>query len=1115
MRGEIMDSMNSVRSTESGTEYIGTGRTELDYTKLGTKGQIIEGTIAQVSDKISIDFGDMNVTVSKSSVRNVKEGEIRKFQIMEVSKQKIVLKEVENSISSPENNGSILRTTVEANQTSFEEVLEATTEANEEETDTQEDLDSVSARMTGEDYKNIEGEGISIESYNLKRLERALNRIKEQRLQRQKGIKAVLEGQQEYDEEIQKIVLQNVVSNVVGASMAQQIANRLTDANLPVTAENIKKIANSLEMSSVVTQMSDKAMNYLIDHELEPTIKNVYHAQYVGDSKKYRDYVPDYGNGFQSMAVNYEGTTPRSDYAIMEENWQQIQPQVEKILEEAGLDVNEEALKQAKWLFSNELPITEDTLQRLEQLHTMKNEYDQEAVLVDIVKSFAIGEPTEAVSLAKNKMEVNNQSVEVFLAEVEQKLKELDEQSQLWKDTENIGHVENIENITKRRQMEEIRLKMTLQSAKKLQDKGIELDIGRMEEIVEELRNIEEEYYRAILHEQNVSETPENIDILRNTTDCVNELRQAPSYILGSTLSRADSITLTELKQESHSMKATLDRAGEAYDTLMTEPRKDLGDNIEKAFNNIDHILDELNMEATVANQRAVKILGYNRMEINEENIFAVKEYDAQMNKLMRDLHPAVTVEMIKRNINPLNISITELDEQINNIKEEIGVTGEEKYSQYLWKLEKQKGISEEEREAYIGIYRLLNNIQKSNGAAVGHVLQANREMTLNNLLSAVVTAKNGRMDTQVDENSGLTELKYTREPLILQLNEIFNDEQQAEDETTDNKEKYFEFVINEMIEEITPSKLAKTIVDTGNVKNRMEQFMDKSVEQILEEWKMPDENEEIDAEYEAELVKNIRELSDNSEKAITFLNTKNIPVTVQNLFAASQLLEEKSVFRDLREKAKSLPREIQEKAESAMDSLIDGLENQETMQEHYQLLQDSMEAVLNEQYADKEVTSKELSELKMLSHGMSLIRSLGNRESYEIPVFSGDNITNIHLTIINGSKDTGKVQIGMASEQFGNVMAEFTFKDEKVNGMVLCDSRKAADTMQSEVKDFQQRINDAGIDVGHISYGLKTGTKEFYQGTRTEKDNTKNTKGLYQVAKAFVKHISMLENAA
>ena len=174
----------------------------MDYTKLGTKGQIIEGTIAQVSDKISIDFDGMEITVSQSSVRNAKEGEIRNFQIMEVSKQKIVLKEVENNIST-ENNGSILRTTVEAGQTSFEDVLESSMEEDDEEEDAKEDLDSVTSRMTGEDYRAIEEEGVSLESYILKRLERMLNRIKEQRLARQKGIKATIEGRQEYDVDIQ------------------------------------------------------------------------------------------------------------------------------------------------------------------------------------------------------------------------------------------------------------------------------------------------------------------------------------------------------------------------------------------------------------------------------------------------------------------------------------------------------------------------------------------------------------------------------------------------------------------------------------------------------------------------------------------------------------------------------------------------------------------------------------------------------------------------------------------------------------------------------------------------------------------------------------------------
>ena len=99
-----------------------------------------------------------------------------------------------------------------------------------------------------------------------------------------------------------------------------------------------------------------------------------------------------------------------------------------------------------------------------------------------------------------------------------------------------------------------------------------------------------------------------------------------------------------------------------------------------------------------------------------------------------------------------------------------------------------------------------------------------------------------------------------------------------------------------------------------------------------------------------------------------------------------------------------------------------------------------------------------------------------------------------------------------MDSEQFGGVTAEFVFKEDKLNGMVLCHSKKAADTMQAGREDFTKRLKNAGIQTGYVSYGLKTGNKEFYQGIKTQSDST-NTKGLYQVAKAFVKHISALEN--
>lgn len=1103
-----MEILNHVKNTDSGTRRTNAdgGGNGVDYTQLGMKGQIIDGVIAQVSDKVSIDFSGIGVTVPQSAVRNAREGEIRSFQITEVSKKSIVLKEVEREQGTQGAAKSILRTTV-GGENGFADCLEKSEqEAKKEQAGLLSRLDSIGSRMTGEDYKDMEDEGISIESYNLERLERTLNRIKEQRLAKQEGLEDVIEQQQEYDEEIQQIVLHNVVSNVIGGSMAKQIAYRLEDANLPVTAANIKKVANLLEMASVATQMSDKAMNYLIDNELAPTIQNVYHAQYAGNSKLYNNYVPNYGGGYQSDAIQYVGATPRTDRLLIEENWQEIEPQVERIIENAGMEVNETAMKQAKWLFSNELPITDDTLERLDELHNIKNKYDQEKVLVDIVKSYAVGELPEAVSLARNQMEVTNQSVEVFLSEVDAKLREMKSQ------TTALSGMEDIETITKRRQMEEVRLKMTLQVANKLEGKGIDLDIQHMEQVVEELRNIEDEYYRGILYERNGIDNPEHIEILRNTTDRVNELKSAPSYVLGPTLSKMNSITLGDLNEEGRSMRMVLERAGEAYNTLMTKPREELGDSIEKAFGNIDDILEEMDMDPTIANRRAVKILGYNGMAINEDNIYNVKEYDAQVNKLISDLHPAITVEMIKRDINPLNTPVVELNDIIREIKDEIGVSGEEKYSKYLWQLEREDGISPEDKKAFIGIYRLLNNVQKSNGAAVGYVLHTNREMTLNNLLSAVTTIKSGKIDAQVDENFGLDELKYTREPLLTQVNEAFERGKATKNKDVGNRGKYFDLVVSDLMDEITPSKLEKTMVDTNGSDDHMDSLMNKNVEQLLEELKIADMDGTEDAEYEEELVKNIRELSEHCEETIAFLNNNRIPVTVQNLFAANQIYSEHSLFRNLREKAKKLPKDEQEKVEQAMDGLMEGLEDKETMQEHYRILQDSMESVLNHEYAQREVTSKELNELKMIANGMSLVYNLSNRENYEIPVLAGESVTNIHLTIVNGAKDGGKVQIQMESEALGKVNAEFFFKKEQITGMVLCDSRKASDTMKAALGDFEQRLNNADIEIGRISYGLQVRSREAYQGSAGGTEGAKDAKGLYQVAKAFVKHIAQLE---
>ena len=136
------------------------------------------------------------------------------------------------------------------------------------------------------------------------------------------------------------------------------------------------------------------------------------------------------------------------------------------------------------------------------------------------------------------------------------------------------------------------------------------------------------------------------------------------------------------------------------------------------------------------------------------------------------------------------------------------------------------------------------------------------------------------------------------------------------------NKGKYFDLVVSDLMEEISPSVLEKTTIEYGDSEERMNDLMNKNLERLLEEIRLVNEDDnEIDAAYEEELVKNIRDLSDNCEKAIAFLNQNKIPVNVQNLFAANQIFTEDTVFRNMKEKAKRLPKDEQEKVESAMES--------------------------------------------------------------------------------------------------------------------------------------------------------------------------------------------------
>lgn len=1083
--------MNISYVKNSGSKGIGNqSKEKSDFLSIGVRGQIIDGIVTKIAEKVSINFNGREVKVARTAIQNPKEGELRKFEIMDVSKNGIVLREYGIEQNADGNKG-ILCTTVETNASLFSEQMKQTEAliAEQEAKEKIEQFNQLKDQISDEDYNDLEEEGMSLEKYEAHRLERAIHRIKEQRSQRKESLEQHVENKKEYKQQVEDTGRKNAIKSLTD-QYKPIISQKLEEANLPVTEENINKVAIALESAGVVNTLSDKAVAYLLDNQLKPTIENVYHAQHVGSSQKYMDYQVKYQT-YQTADVSYTTGYEAAHLDNLENAWEEVKGQAQEILEEAGIKVNNKNMQHAKWLFLNELPISKDNLKSLDELEHIKNNYKQNEVLDEIIKTYATGESPEQTDLGLT-LTKNENKVKSFLNEV----------GEIQKSLENIEGLD-IEQIKTRRQLEEIRLRMTVQAGSKLLSKGIKLDITGLENVINGLKEIEKEYYQQLLQEANVPETTENMNLLTETTSKLLELQQLPIFSLSVTLKEHQLQTINTLHHTGTNLKAKMDQANESYENLMTKPRKDLGDSIDKAFRNINELLEDVDMEITDANRRAVKILGYNNMEITKENINEVKAYDEQVNQVFKNLHPAVVVEIIKEGKNPLDTPIEKLNRDIGDLKEKMGITEDEKFSTFLRKLDiegkrsKDGALSEEERKAFIGIYRMVHQIESSKGAAVGSVLNTGKEMTLNNLLTAVRTKKAGGIDKTIDDVTGVVvRSKNNKESITDQIN-------------------YMNHVIEEISDHLSPDRI-KNVIGDSNLLTGIENLKNENIEVLREELVNAETSQELEKEYGAEKVEEIRNLINNSNEEIAFLTKHNQPVTLGNLIAANQLMDGgKSLFQGILKKIKDVSAsEIKDnknskiheakEVEGILNEMVEDMDQPEKLREDYDDLDQHMRNILDGEYENTSITVKDLNMLRAMSQGIELTRTLSHQENYYIPLLTGDTITNVNLTVVSGTKESGKVQLSIHSDKLGRMDIEFNVEDKQVKGYVLCNNNTAYETLSKERDAIKEALENLDLEVKQLDYGMdsKWGNRQSNAKRSFEKTDTKK---LYEVAKAII----------
>ena len=922
-----------------------------------------------------------------------------------------------------------------------------------------------------------------------------------------------------YNDDLAPEVLEEITGN---AARAQEIVRAFHENDIPVTEENVRDVMETVEKSGDLTEPADGTVTYLVRQEMEPTVDDLYRAQHSGTAEGGRQsygYYDQNGSGYYAKRAQ-------------EYDWDALNEQIESVIREAGLAVNEQSVAQARFLIEEGVPLTGESLNCLARLRELSYPISEEQVIHAAAAAIADGKEAgqadvtgagsawqQAAYWKEQAERISDEAVhEVVKRGERQDLRHLcaaqDEidawaksvtqnadnakpdkatQDEIDAQTGDTEQDDAVEEISARRRLEELRLQMTITANYSLIKRGFAIDTTELSQLVEELRAAENDRRQKLFAGVSAAENETRESLFTETIQAREKLYMAPAALVGRIADAKDEWTLKHAARQGEQLRNGYEQAGERYETMMTQPRGDLGDSIRKAFRNMDEILVDMGLETSEENRRAVRILGYNRMPITRELIDSVKAADMSLQRVIDKLTPASVLNMIREGKNPLEMSVSDLETYLDQAGRNAAAE-QEKFSEFLYKLEQADGITEAEKESYIGIYRLFRQIEKSDGAVIGSLVNQHAELTMKNLLSAVRTGKHRGLDLEVNDNYGaLREIARTDITIDGQIMSAYEGQ-----------------VCRSIYDSLEPAALHKMDL---NENPTMEQLL-QNLREARAEDDVKEEIEKQERQYQREQLTGIREAAQIEEEHIRYLMDAKQPVSVDHMMAAQEMRNRRGgAFAKLYELADEtvhdkVPRETQEKFLQAAEDLRNSLTDAGTAGEAYRAFTEAgMELLAQQGFADG--TYVDVKAYQLIGKQLSLAAGMVREERYHIPVEIDGQVTALDVKIRHEKGMQGSVAVAMEHERFGKAGVELEMTSSStVSGYLAYSSRGGEQALQALENRFREQLAGEGLSLQefHSIYSSEVNPDNIVSRSATQKEQEHvRTSVLYTVAKSFV----------
>lgn len=948
----------------------------------------------------------------------------------------------------------------------------------------------LSNTLSADDYRELQKEGFSLNDTDSHTIITVTDKIKAVLAKAGVDISA-------YGDELDMDELEQITGS---SAVARDIVQKLKAADLPSGEEQVKEVENAYTQASSVEGLQDETMDYLVRNQKEPTIENVYKAQYSG--------------GASRMVSREDAATQYDD----------LEDQIGQVFRDAGIEPDTDSINLGKWMIANDLPLTKENITYLQQLSELSGKLADPAGEKDWILDSEIQAVEEGKSASQaylipgfSIMDQANEAKNVIDQANDDDIRFCQEHDlaitianlRYAQGTRNTSDSENNTSdaqqkpqadsviytakeatdaafITARRQLEETRLMMTTQANYALLKKGISIDTAPLEELVSQLKEQENAYHAQLLGES------QNVDVsgkaaqLTESSIMIERLKMQPAYVL--TLENVKNPTIRSLDAAGSALQTALKNAGQSYEMLWTAPRKDMGDSIQKAFQNVDDILKDLGMDTSEANERAVRILAYNQTELTEEHIKTIRQADETVQRTFSSMSPAVTLEMIRRGINPLDMDLTELNETAEEIRSDLGYEDHERYSKYLWKMEKKNAITEEERTSYIGIYRLINQIDQTDGAVIGALIGQGADLSMRNLLSAVRTHHKNNIDYTVDDDFDGVSSSRTGMAIDGQI-----------------EMAYQKYCIKDIKESLSPIALS-----SETLKGWEDMTPDQMKEALQKALENPQEEQAEDA-YAKEMLAEYEKTVEVPEQIYEILDQYDIPNTMTNVMAYQRMtMDQNQMFRTLfRSSGDQKEEKVEDLKEKVLENFAEAVENPQELADAQETLAEVAENVMKTMIIENDqVSTLDLKELRLMSTQFALCAKQAKEENYMIPMQTGDSITGVSLKIIRGTKDQGFVDIMFRGEMMGKVAASFQAKENGISGMIATDDPDTRELLADHMGMFAEALgedSEEAVDVS-VAYVKDLDLSNYRHTTETtETKSPVQTRRLYHIAESFL----------